>query len=157
MTIIKMGKLPHLDSEYVSTTGEESTGAAFFFFAAPSFKHSASILRISVEDVGINSTSFFRSLGTRARLHISVINTGKGREVWRYLDLMAISCPTIIPKLIHCRAMIAPRQAVFEWRRTDSFWDGITILLIKPNQYLAATYKSLFSIWNPASNHLGVP
>ncbi|KAG5572260.1 hypothetical protein H5410_062026 [Solanum commersonii] len=38
----------------------------------------------------------------------------------------------------------------------DSFWDGIMVLLMKPNQNLAAMFKSLFSIRAPTSIHLGV-
>jgi len=33
-----------------------------------------------VDEMGITSTSFFSSLGTRACLHSTVINSGKGSE-----------------------------------------------------------------------------
>ncbi|KAG5600312.1 hypothetical protein H5410_031682 [Solanum commersonii] len=41
-------------------------------------------------------------------------------------------------------------------RRTDSFWNDIIVLLMKPNQKWAAILKSLCSIGTPASIHLGV-
>jgi len=38
----------------------------------------------------------------------------------------------------------------------ESFWDGIMVLLMNPNQYLAATLMSFFSMGVHASIHLGV-
>ncbi|KAG5605153.1 hypothetical protein H5410_026645 [Solanum commersonii] len=78
----RVGKSASAGSAFVSTTGEVSTGVAFFF-SASSFKNSTSILQMSVEDVGITSISFFSSLGTRAHLHRLMISTGKGRETRR--------------------------------------------------------------------------
>jgi len=52
--------------------------------------------------------------------------------------------------------MIEPNQAASRWRKMDSFWDGIMVLLIKPNQNLAAMLRSLFSIGAHASIHLEV-
>ncbi|KAG5599244.1 hypothetical protein H5410_030614, partial [Solanum commersonii] len=82
-----VAKTTSAGSEFVSTIRKESTGATFFFFSASSFKYSASILRISIHDVGITSTSLFASVGTRAHLHSSVISTKKGSEVRHCLAL----------------------------------------------------------------------
>ncbi|KAG5585883.1 hypothetical protein H5410_046317 [Solanum commersonii] len=38
----------------------------------------------------------------------------------------------------------------------DSFWDGMIVVLMKPNQYREAMFISLFSIGAPTPNHLGV-
>jgi len=58
-----VGNTASAGSVSVSTTGEGSTGAAFFF-SASSFKYSASICWMSVQGVGITFTSFFSSQGT---------------------------------------------------------------------------------------------
>ncbi|KAG5568516.1 hypothetical protein H5410_064458 [Solanum commersonii] len=116
----------------VSITGLVSTGASLLL-SASSRVYSASMRQMSMKDVGITSTSFFTSKGTRIHLHSSMINTRKGRDVWRYLALMANSWPTIIPKLRSHPSITQPRQASFLWRRIDSFWDGMIVLLIKPN------------------------
>ncbi|KAG5580043.1 hypothetical protein H5410_050670 [Solanum commersonii] len=121
----------------ISTTGEESTGEALFF-SDSSFKYSASIFWISVENVGITSISFFSSLRTQDFLHNSMINTRKMSEF------------SLVP------AMMQTRQAVLAWRRMDLFWEGMIMLLMKPKQYLTATLRSFFSIGTPTSIHLGV-
>uniref|UniRef100_M1DKJ0 Uncharacterized protein n=1 Tax=Solanum tuberosum TaxID=4113 RepID=M1DKJ0_SOLTU len=132
----------------MSTVGDESTEVAFYFLAS-SFKYSTSMRRMSLKEVGITSTFFFSSRDTRACLHNSVINTKNESDVWRCLALMAISYLMIMPKFIFFSSMMEPRQDAFMWRRIDSFWDDIIVLLMKPNQYLAATLRSFFSIGAP--------
>ncbi|KAG5571082.1 hypothetical protein H5410_060848 [Solanum commersonii] len=104
---------------------------------------------------GNHFQSFFASLGTRARLHSSMINTGKGSEVWHCLALITISCAIIIPRLSFISSMMQPKQAALACRKIDLFWDGIIVLLMKPNQNLSAMFRSLFSIGAPISSHLG--
>lgn len=62
----------------------------------------------------------------------------------------------IIPKFIHSYAMIKIKQYALFLCRMDSFWDGMMVLLIKPNQYLNSTLRSFF-IGSPDLNRLGVP
>ncbi|KAG5609972.1 hypothetical protein H5410_021253 [Solanum commersonii] len=96
-----VGKGASAGSASVSTTGDVSTRAAFFFFAS-SFKYSTSILQMSVQSCPINDVT---------------------------------------------------RQIALAWHKIDSFWDGIIALLMKLNQYLAATLRSLFSMVAPTSSH----
>ncbi|KAG5576526.1 hypothetical protein H5410_056660 [Solanum commersonii] len=69
---------------------------------------------------------------------------------------MAISCENKSSRSMRLLDMMDPRHATLEWQRTDLFWDGIMVLLIKTNQNSAAILKSLFSIGAPGSIHLRV-
>uniref|UniRef100_M1DCA4 Uncharacterized protein n=1 Tax=Solanum tuberosum TaxID=4113 RepID=M1DCA4_SOLTU len=142
-------------NESILTFGEVSSGA-YLFLLTSSPVNSALIHRMSVEDEGMTSISWTGSWGTPARWPNSVIKIGNGREVSLYLALMAISYEVSSPRLIRLLDMIEPRQAALRWRRIDSFWDGMIVLLMKPNQNVEAMFMSLFSIGAPASIHLGV-
>ncbi|KAG5586857.1 hypothetical protein H5410_047291 [Solanum commersonii] len=139
-----------------TSTFEEISTTTTLFLSASSHMYSASIRRISVEDERVTSISLVVSRGTPACRHNSVIRTGNGREVCFCLALMAISCEISSPRSMCLLDMIKPRQAAFGWRKMDSFWDGIMVLLIKLNQNLAAMLRSLFSIGASASIHLGM-
>jgi len=86
-----------------------------------------------MEDIVINSTSFFASVGNKARLHNSVIITGKGSEACHYFALMTISCAIVITIFILVFYMMLPRHAALARRKIDSLWDGMIMLLMKPN------------------------
>ncbi|KAG5590120.1 hypothetical protein H5410_040634 [Solanum commersonii] len=119
------------------TSGEVSTGASFLL-STPSSVNSGSIHRMSVKDERMTSITFVRSRGTPARWHNSVIKTENSRDV----DPPPGNDSTKVSRL---------RMA-----QIDSFWDGILVLLMKPNQNLEAMYMSLFSMGAPTSIHLGV-
>ncbi|KAG5571953.1 hypothetical protein H5410_061719 [Solanum commersonii] len=91
-------------------------------------RYSTSILGILVEDVGITSTSFLSSRGNKS-------------EVRLCLASMSISEVIIILRFIRVSTM-QPKKATLARRRTDSFWDGIIVLLIKLNQNLAAMFST---------------
>ncbi|KAG5631581.1 hypothetical protein H5410_003298 [Solanum commersonii] len=63
-----------------------------------------------------------------------VIRIGKGRDIWYYLALMAISCTIISPMLSRFCAIIYPRPTTFGWLRMDSFWEGMMEMLINPTK-----------------------
>jgi len=150
-----LGKDASEDNESTSTSGEISAGAALLP-SASSHVYSALIRRMSVEEEGFTSISLATSRGTSARLHNSMTKTRNGRDVCLCLALMAISYEMNSPRSMRLLDMMYPRHAALEWGRTDSFWDGIMVLLIKPNQNWATILKSLFSIGASASIHLGV-
>uniref|UniRef100_M1D9L8 Uncharacterized protein n=1 Tax=Solanum tuberosum TaxID=4113 RepID=M1D9L8_SOLTU len=126
---------------------------SFYFFFAWSLGYSASIFRILVEAMTANSISFFAAVGTRDLLHNVVINIGKGRDVWLFFARIWISKAMIIPRFILAFSMMDPRQAALAISMIDSFCDGIIVLLMNQNQYLAATFKYFFSIETPSANH----
>ncbi|KAG5631033.1 hypothetical protein H5410_002750, partial [Solanum commersonii] len=124
------------------STSREISARTALLPSASSHMYSASIRRMLVEDEGVSS--------------ISLTVTGNGREVCFYLAIIAISCEISSPRSMRLLDMIELRQASFRWRKMDSFWDRIFVLLIKPNQNLAVMLRSLFSIGAPASIHLRV-
>ncbi|KAG5606286.1 hypothetical protein H5410_027778 [Solanum commersonii] len=63
----------------------------------------------------------------------------------------------IHPKFSVVPLMRQPKWADFAWSMIDSFYEDMIVLLMKPNQYLVAIFRSFFSITTPASIHLGVP
>ncbi|KAG5620194.1 hypothetical protein H5410_005412 [Solanum commersonii] len=97
------------------STFEDVYIEAAFLHSSSSFWYTVSIRRMSVEEVRVTFTSIFSSHRTRARLYNSVINTGRGRDVWYCLALMAISYLMIAPKLRPFPIIIDPRQASFVW------------------------------------------
>lgn len=70
---------------------------------------------------------------------------------------MTICRATIIPKFSLVPSMMLPRQADLAWRRMNSFWDGIMVLLMNLNQNLTPMFKSSFSMGAPISSHFIVP
>ena len=120
--------MPKGQSSRGASAGDESVFTnsidAAFSHSACSLSYSASILQISIEVVGITSTSL-ASQGTRACLHNSMINTWNESEVWLCLARMSISEAMIVPMFIRVFSMMQPRQAALARRRIDSFWDSI--------------------------------
>jgi len=103
-----VGKDASAGMDFTSISGDASTGAALLLIVL-SHVYSASIHRISVEDMGVTSLSLFSSRETPTCRHSSVISTGKGKDIWRCLALMAISYSMISPKLNLFLAMMDPR------------------------------------------------
>ncbi|KAG5571698.1 hypothetical protein H5410_061464 [Solanum commersonii] len=91
-------------NESTSTSGEVSVGTTLLL-SSLSHVNSTSICRISVEKDGVTSISLAGSRGTRARRYNLVIRTCKGRDVCVCLALIAISCETSSPRLIHLLAL----------------------------------------------------
>ncbi|KAG5631887.1 hypothetical protein H5410_003604 [Solanum commersonii] len=151
----EVGKDAYVGIESMSTFGDISTGAALFL-SASSRVYSASIRLISIDEEGITLISLVISRGTPACWHNSVIKIGNGRKVYFCLALMVISCSIRSPRLMLLLDMIDPRQVALGWHRMDSFWDGMIVLLMKPNQNQAAILRSLLSIGSTVSIHLEV-
>lgn len=91
-----------------------------------------------MEAAGIISRSLVGSRGTQTCLDSSVTNTGNEKEVCFCMDLMAIFCE-------FNRDMLARKDALGS-RRSDSFWDGMRMMLRKVNQNIEAIFIPLFSI-----------
>lgn len=126
-----------------------------FFLSTLSFRYSTSNLLMSVEDVIVISTSFLASLGTLSLLHSAIITRGNLIEVWLRFARILISEAMITPIFILVSFIIYQRQAALAGGRIDFFWDGIIVLLMNPNMYLAIMFKYLFSIEAPSTNHFG--
>ncbi|KAG5631609.1 hypothetical protein H5410_003326 [Solanum commersonii] len=152
---VRVDKDVSIGNESTLTSGEVSTEAALLL-STSSRVNSASIRHMSVKDEGITTITFAGSRGTTVCQHNLVIKTRNAREVSLFLALMAISCEVSSPRSICLLAMIEPRQATLGWRIIESLWDGIILLLMKPNQNLEALFMSLFSMGAPASIHLRV-
>ncbi|KAG5592339.1 hypothetical protein H5410_042853 [Solanum commersonii] len=119
--------------------------------------NSTSIRRMSVQEKGMASISFTGSRGTPACRHNSVIKIKNDRDqVSLFLALIAIFGEVSCPRSIHLLAMIEPRQAALGWHKIDSVWDGMIVLLMKPNHNMEAMFMSFFSMGAPISIHLGV-
>ncbi|KAG5631057.1 hypothetical protein H5410_002774 [Solanum commersonii] len=110
----KVGKDAFAGIEPMSTSRDVSTGAVLLLLVS-SRVYSTSIRQMSVEEEGLTLISLASSHGTLARRHNSVIRTRNG---------MKVDAPSGYDIL---------RQDTFGWHRMDSFWDGIMVLLMKPN------------------------
>ncbi|KAG5586518.1 hypothetical protein H5410_046952 [Solanum commersonii] len=142
-------------NESTLTSGEVSAGAALLL-STSSRVNSSSICQMFVDNTRMTSISLIGSQGTLTRWHNSVIKIGNGREVSLCLALMTISCELSSPRSIRLMAMIESMQAALGWHIIDSFWDGMIVILMKPNQNWEVMFMSLFSMGAPASIHLGV-
>ena len=93
------------------------------------------------------------SRGIPACQHNSVLRIENGKDGCLYFTHMSISFSIRSPRPMLLQDMIYLWQDVVGWHRIDSFLDGMMVLIMKPNQKLAAILKSIFSIGTPALIH----
>lgn len=77
--------------------------------------------------------SYVLYIGTLLRLHSSVKNLGNNREVCLCFALIAIYYDVSNPRSLPLMWMIHLRQDTLGMKRTESFWDGMRVVLIKIN------------------------
>lgn len=54
-----------------------------------------------------------------------------------------------VPRFVLSCIIMHPRRESLPFYKNDSFWEGIIVLLMNPNQYFAANFNYFFSILTP--------
>lgn len=99
-----------------------------------------------METEGDTSISFLAFIGTLGLQQNSVINIEMGGDVLLCFACMLIFESITVPRFVLSCIIMHPRRESLPFYKNDSFWEGIIVLLMNPNQYFAANFNYFFSI-----------